>query len=90
MSRRFCKRVKIAPSVRVIVMAAALGLALQAPMTRADEAEDLQEQIDALRSQLDQLQADREAAEIDRQYHCGEITGWAKGWYGRHGHKKGH
>jgi hypothetical protein len=72
-----------------ILTAAVLGFALLAP-SRADDESDLQERIDQLQSELDQLQADREQADTDARYHCGSVTGWARGWYPHRGHKHGH
>jgi hypothetical protein len=62
-----------------ILLAALVGFGILAPVARADDAEDeLQSQIDELQGQIDQLNAERDQAQFDR-YHCGPVTGWAKG-----------
>jgi hypothetical protein len=77
---------------KIILMA--LGLALLAPMVRADDESDLRDQLDAIQAQLDEIERDRDQAEWDRfQNHlkCEEPTGWARGWWkSTHKHGKGH
>ena len=69
-----------------------LGLALLAPMTRADEVSD---RLDRIQRQLDGIESALDQAEWDRFHHrdddC-DITGWGRGFWPDHSKqgKRGH